>query len=107
MHDLHIQVSEEEARATIAHEMKKRELDYTFYETSALTGQNLKELAKKIGMFGTCHVHIYVDTTCGAWPCSGLYFINNIYCHDFDVKLAMACCIMHCNVLPDLHIVNI
>ena len=45
------QVSEEEARATIDREMRSRQLDYIFYETSALTGENLMEFAKHFGMF--------------------------------------------------------
>ena len=47
------QVHINEARETIDREMKARGVEYLFYETSALTGQNLDEFKKQFGMFGT------------------------------------------------------
>ena len=55
----HTQVRAEEAKQTIAREMKKRGVvDHVFYETSALTGQNLDEFAKTFGM---CLDYIYLS----------------------------------------------
>ena len=38
-----------EARELIDNEMKRRGLNYMFYETSALTGHNLNEFSKTFG----------------------------------------------------------
>ena len=45
------QIPIEEARETIDCEMKKRNVEYLFEETSARTGQNLDEFKKQFGMF--------------------------------------------------------
>ena len=49
-----MQVSAEEAQRIIDCAMKARGVEYLFYETSALTGQNLDEFAKQFGM---CVIH--------------------------------------------------
>ena len=45
--------------------MKARGLEYLFYETSALTGQNLDEFAKQFGM---CWIHARHACTYVAYP---------------------------------------
>ena len=71
------QVSEEEARATIDHEMKSRQLDYTYFETSALTGENLMEFAKHFGMFDKVYILVYTySNSCVQYARS---FVLNIH----------------------------
>lgn len=72
-------VSYEEAQEVIDSEMKRRGLDYVFYETSALTGYNLEEFSKIFGMCMPCTVqeHAWLWLASHRWTCAiGLFSLE-------------------------------